>query len=391
MQNAFSNEDINSAIKVLKSKNITMSSQTSKFEREFAKKIGANYAVMVNSGSSANLMALKLITNQYRNYSLKKGSEVLLPALCWPTSYWPIIQSGLVAKFVDIDLNTLSISTKSIEKSITSKTKAILIIHVLGIPAKIDDILKIAKKYNLLIIEDTCESLGSLYNSKFLGTFGDVGTFSFYYSHHMTTGEGGMVVCKNKEDYNILLALRSHGWSRHTAKKLNLNIPFNKKFEFINEGFNLRPTDIQASIGISQLKYLKENNKNRVRNYELIKNTIIKNKKWNSQFIFFEPSKLSYACWFGLPLLINRKYKINVKKYFEYLDKESIEIRPIISGNFLKQPVFKKYKINQKYKSFKNTNIVDSRGFFIGIGQNKITKIYVLRLANILLNGFDEK
>ena len=149
LTDGYSSSDLQEASKVLLNGRLTMSNITKKFEKYFAKKIGSKYALMVNSGSSANLMALKLITNQYRNYSLKKGSEVLLPALCWPTSYWPIIQSGLVAKFVDIDLNTLSISTKSIEKSITSKTKAILIIHVLGIPAKIDDILKIAKKYNL--------------------------------------------------------------------------------------------------------------------------------------------------------------------------------------------------------------------------------------------------
>ena len=210
LENGFSNEDIACGSKVLQSKRITMASETRKFEIDFAKKIGVKYALMVNSGSSANLLATFTAGNLLRNNHFKRGDEVLIPVLCWPTSLWPLVQFGLKPRFIDIDINTLNIDENKLIEKINNKTKAIMLINVLGNSCNLFKIKKIAKQKKIIIIEDNCESLGSKLKNKFLGTFGDFSTFSFYYSHQITSGEGGMVTCNTEEDYEILFSMRSH-------------------------------------------------------------------------------------------------------------------------------------------------------------------------------------
>ena len=204
LSNAFNSNDINCGVKVLKSKQLTMSKITEKFEKKFAKIIGSKYALMTNSGSSANLLALSAIINPIFKNKLKPGDEVLIPAVCWSTSLWPIVQNQLKPVFVDVELNTFNVCLDALEKKISKKTKAVLIIHVLGTSCDMTKLNKIVKKNNLLLIEDTCESLGAKYNKKTLGTYGDFGTYSFYYSHQITSGEGGMIVCNDKFNYNLL-------------------------------------------------------------------------------------------------------------------------------------------------------------------------------------------
>ena len=217
VDNPFSDDDIAEGIKVLKSKQLTISKKTINFEKDFSSSLKSKHSLMVNSGSSANLLALQCLINPYRKNRLKKGDEVIIPTLCWSTSLWPIIQSNLKPVFVDINPLTLNIDEKEIEKKINKKTKAILLVHVLGNSCDMEQIMRIKKKYNLILIEDTCESLGSKYKNKFLGTFGEFSSFSFYSSHQISSGEGGMICCKDRIDYNIIKSLRSHGWSRGTS------------------------------------------------------------------------------------------------------------------------------------------------------------------------------
>ena len=226
LDDAFSNDDLSKGIRVILSGQLTMSKETKKFEKIFAKKMKSKYAVMVNSGSSANLLATFASCNPLRSKRFKRGDEVLIPALCWSTSLWPLVQSGLKPIFVDVDPFTLNVNAKDLIKKISKKTKVIMVIHALGNSTDIDLISNYAKKRNIILIEDTCESLGSKFKGKNLGTFGDFGTYSFYYSHQISSGEGGMVVCNNKSDYDLLLSLRSHGWTRNisTRKKLKKNI-----------------------------------------------------------------------------------------------------------------------------------------------------------------------
>ena len=363
---SFETDDLMSGLKVLLSGRLTMSHITKKFEKEFAKYVGSKYALMVNSGSSANLLAFFCLINPKARRKLNPGDECLIPSVCWSTSLWPIVQSGLKPIFVDVDVNTLNMNLKDLENKITKKTKAVFAVHVLGNSVDMTGLQRITKKNKLQIIEDTCESLGSKFKNKSLGTFGRFGTFSFYVSHQITSGEGGMIICNDKEDYEILHSLRAHGWDRGLNKKDN------KNFNFINSGFNLRPMDFTASIGLSQLRKLNRFKKNRFFNRNKIVKKLMESKKWNNQFQFIEPIKYLNPSWFGLPILLNNNYVKIKKRFLKFLNQNKIETRPIISGNFLNQPSIKLYKLNKKKERFKFAQEIDKRGFFIGLPTDKI-------------------
>ena len=384
LENGFSDQDISIGKKVLNSKRITMASYTRNFELAFAKKLGAKYALMVNSGSSANLLATFAAGNPLKKNCLKRGDEVLIPALCWSTSIWPLVQFGLKPIFVDIDIETLNINLTDLEKKITKKTRAIMLINVLGISSDLFKIRKIADKKKIIIIEDNCESLGSTLKKKYLGTFGDYGSFSFYYSHQITSGEGGMVTCNKKEDYDILFALRSHGWLggtrfyKRNLKSYNTYASQNPKLDpryiFINSGFNLRPTDIQAAIAHNQFKRLDTLKKFRNINKNLIIEKISNSQKWKSQFKFIVTPKDIDPSWMGLPILLSEKYIKKKQKFVNFLDNQGIETRPIISGNFANQPAAKLYKLCKKNEKFENAQKVQELGFLIGLHTKKLSK-----------------
>ena len=380
LDEGFSNRDIIEGIQVLISKKITMSDLTKKFESEFANYVGAKYALMVNSGSSANLLAAFALINPNKKNNLKHNDKIIVPALCWPTSLWPFIQSGLKPIFVDVNINNFGIDESSLTKNILKKSRAIVLIHVLGNSANVKKISDLASDNNIYLIEDTCEALGSKYNNKYLGTYGDFGTYSFYYSHQITSGEGGMIVCKNKENYDLLRSLRSHGWDRELYKK-------NKKdFNFINSGFNLRPMEVNAAIGLSQLKRFNKMIKIRSKNRELIINNLKNSSKWKNQFTFFINDPKVKPSWFGLPILLNYNYVKKKNNFLKYLNNSGIETRPIISGNFLNQPASYLYNLNPQNKKFKNAQKIEDSGFFIGIPTEIINKKKIDFLINKLLN-----
>ena len=381
LENPFRKKDLNEAKKVINTGKITIGKHTSNFEKRFSKKIKTNFSLMVNSGSSANLLALQCLVNPYRNNRLKQGDSVLIPAVCWSTSLWPIIQSGLKPVFVDVDPKTLNLSIKDLLKKITKKTKALMLVHVLGNSTNMDSLMKILKRKKIILIEDTCESLGSKYRNKYLGTFGDFSSFSFYSSHQISSGEGGMITCKDKSDYEIIKALRSHGWSRglNNEKKIaSKNKHLDSRFIFYNSGFNLRPTDISASIGFSQFKYLDKLINLRNLNREKIVNSFKKSNIIDNNFDFLEPNENVRPSWFGIPILIKNKNKRN--SFIKKIEKKGVETRPIISGNFLKQPSVKKYNL-LKDKNFKNSDKINDHGFFIGLPTKKINKKFLNRVV----------
>ena len=390
--NAFSSSDIKEGIKVLLSKQITMSKKTLEFEKYFAKKLGVKYALMVNSGSSANLLATFASGNPLRKNKFKPGDEAIIPVLCWPTSLWPLIQTGLKPIFVDIDVNTLNINLNDMKKKITKKTKLIMNINVLGLSTNLNELKKISKKKNLILIEDNCESLGSKVNNKHLGTFGDFGTFSFYYSHQITSGEGGMVTCNNEKDYEILYSLRAHGWSRSpkTYKKISKKYPkLDPRFIFTNMGFNLRPTDIQAAMGLNQLKQINYFIKQRTLNRNLIIKKLKNSKNWKNQYKFLKVESNFKPSWFSLVLIINNNYVHKKRKFINFLAKKGIETRPIISGNFMNQPATKLYKLNPKKEKFPNADKVEKTAFFIGLKTKKIPNSELDYLVKNLLKISD--
>jgi CDP-4-dehydro-6-deoxyglucose reductase, E1 len=380
VENPYRKKDIDNAIQVLKSNKITAGPRVIEFENKFKKKIKANNSLLVNSGSSANLLALQCLINPYRKKRLKRGDEVVLPALCWSTSLWPIVQSGLKPIFVDVDKNTLNFNLEDLKRKISSKTKAIMVVHVLGNCTNMDELIKIKKKNNLILIEDTCESLGTKYRNKYLGTFGEFSSFSFYTSHQISSGEGGMICCKNAEDYEIIKALRSHGWSRglkNEKKIARKHKNLDSRFIFYNSGFNLRSTDIAASIGLTQFQDLDKFIKIRNNNRKKIINAINKNIKIKSNINVIIGNENVKPSWFGIPILL--KSTINRKKFIKKIEKKGVETRPIISGNFLNQPSVNKYKLNKKNR-MRNAEYVNKNGFFIGLSStnlpsNKIKKL----------------
>lgn len=385
-------DDIQKGISVLKSGQITMSKLTRKFENDFAKYVGAKYAVMVNSGSSANLLATCASCNPERKNKFKRNDEVLIPGICWSTSLWPLVQFGLKPVFVDIDPNTLNMDINDLKKKISKNTKVIFCVHVLGNSSDILEIKKISRKKKIIIIEDTCESLGSEFKNKKLGTFGDFGTFSFYYSHQISSGEGGMIVCNDKNDYKILLSLRAHGWSRDRDdhKKFVKKYPnIDPRFIFINYGFNVRALEIQAAIAHQQLRKINILKKNRNFNRSQIIKLFLKNKKNNKKITFIEDAENVKCNWFGVPILISKNLKKYKSKIIQMIENKGIETRPIISGNFINQPAIKLFKLNKKKVKLKNCQDVEERGFFIGINSLKTDKKILRFVANSLNQVLD--
>ena len=365
LEKGFTSEDIMRGIEVLLSRKLTMSDITKKFENKFSNYVGSKYALMVNSGSSANLLSAFALVNPKKKKRLKPGDKFIIPAICWSTSLWPLVQCGLKPEFIDVDRSNYCLDVNLLNKS--TKAKAIMNIHILGNSTNMDKLNNFIKSKNMYMIEDTCEALGSKFKSKHLGTFGDFGTYSFYYSHQITSGEGGMIVCKTKEDYELIHTMRAHGWDRglRNSKKNNFN--------FINSGFNLRPMDLTAAIGLSQLKRLNKMIKSRSKNRKLIINNIKKSELWDNQFSFFNPNENVKPSWFGLPFLINQKFINKKEKFMKYLNSSGIETRPILSGNFLNQPSCKLYNFKFDKKNFKSSQDIEDRGFFIGLPTSDMT------------------
>ena len=381
IDDAFSSVDICKGIEVLLSGQLTMSEITREFEYEFAKYIGTRYALMVNSGSSANLLAAFALVNPRKKNFLKRDNEFLIPVLCWSTSLWPLVQAGLKPRFVDVDVNNFNMDMDEFKKKLTKRIKAIMAVHVLGNSTRIEEIAKITKSKNIFLIEDTCESLGAKYKEKYLGTFGDFGTYSFYYSHQITSGEGGMVVCNSRTDYELIYSMRSHGW----ARKLKNNKNKDTSFSFTNSGFNLRPLDISAAIGLNQFKRLNSVIKVRIKNREKIINSLVNSPLWNKQFSFLDITKNVKPSFFGLPILISKKYLSKKKQFFNFLKKKGIETRIVISGNFVNQSSVKIYNLNSKNESFPKAQEIENRGFFIGLHPKFISEETLNHLEKNLL------
>ena len=378
IDDVFSIADIYKGIEVLLSKQLSMSEITKEFEYEFAKYVGTKYALMVNSGSSANLLAAFALVNPRKKNFLRQGCEFLIPVLCWPTSLWPLVQAGLKPRFVDVDVNNFNLDMDELKKKLNNKIKVIMAVHVLGNSTHIEEVAKIAKSRNIFLIEDTCESLGAKYKNKYLGTFGDFGTYSFYYSHQMTSGEGGMIVCNSKKDYELIFSMRSHGWSRRLKVK-------DTSFNFINSGFNLRPLEVSAAIGLNQFKRLNSMIKSRIGNREKIIKRLINSPLWNNQFSFLQITKNVKPSNFGLPILIYKKYLPKKNKFFKFLQKKEIETRIVISGNFANQPSVKLYNFNLENENFPKAQEIEDRGFFIGLHTKSITEEMLNYLEKNLL------
>ena len=370
VDSSYDNQEIRRCIETLLSGQLTMGPQVKQFETEFSKFIGAQYSVMVNSGSSANLLACSAMVNPLRPKHLAFGDKVAVPAVSWSTSLWPIIQVGLVPVLIDIDPDTLNLSIESLKLGLGKHNiKAVMMVHVLGNSTEMGELLELVKDNELMLIEDTCESLGTTYRGNYLGTSGDFGTFSFYFSHHMTTIEGGMVVAKTQEDCDLLKCLRTHGWSREQSNREELEAAYehiDPRFLFINLGYNLRPMEMQAAFGLEQIRRLEQMNACRAENSVKLRRGFLEHYLWANQLSFPYPTKDIRPCWFGFPFLLDCKLRMNRRQFTEELQARGIDTRPIISGNMALQPAIKHFNVDLSLGPFEGAQAIHDRGFFIG-------------------------
>ena len=353
-------EELEAAHKVMDSRYFTMGLNVKQYERDFAEKFGAKYAVMSNSGSSANLLTMAALLYSGR---LQKGDEVLVTAVSWSTTYFPISQMGFKIRFVDINLNTLNVDVDALEDAVTPETKAVMLVNLLGNPNEFDRIKKICDKYGLIMLEDNCESMGAVFDGRCAGTFGLIGAFSTYYSHHLCTMEGGMNVTDDEELYHYMLSIRSHGWTRHlpdhAAIYRKLNDPFYESFNFIMPGFNIRPLELEAAVGIEQLKKLDAFIEQRRENARLFKD------RMESETSFLTQQEAGDASWFGFAIILPQEIKGSRDRFTEALMANEIEVRPIVAGNFVRQKALKylDYSISG---ALNNADYIHDNGFFVG-------------------------
>ena len=347
-----------------------MDKKVKKFEEKFAKYIGIKHEIMVNSGSSANLLALSILSNDtMQKKKIKAGDEIITPALTWATTVYPIANIGAKPVFVDVDLDTRNINTEKIESAITKKTKAIMPVHLLGYPCNMEKIMQIAKKHDLYVIEDACEAPGTEYFGKKVGSFGDLASFSFFASHHITTMEGGMLVTNNTEFYELGKSLRAFGWIRdikNKAQYIKKNPKIDPRFLFINIGYNMRPTEIQGAFGIHQIKKLDGLIKIRIKIAKYWNNEL---KPYSEYFILPLESKRIRNTYMAYPITVKKNKYFTKNDLVQHLEKNKIETRPVMAGDITQQPVIKYIK-HRNVGSLINSQYITNNSFLIGIHQN---------------------
>jgi len=358
---------------------------TGRFNEEFqsnlAKFLGVKYALTVNSGSSANLVAFYSLTSKrLGDRAIKPGDEVIAVAAGFPTTVNPIVQFGAVPVFVDVDLNTHNIDTSDLESAITKKTKAIMLAHCLGNPFNLDEVTKICKKYNLWLVEDCCDALGSTYDGKNVGTFGDIATLSFYPAHHITMGEGGAVFTNNGKLKKIAESFRDWGRDCYcppgkdntcnnrfcwTKKKLGGDLPdgYDHKYIYSHNGFNLKITDMQAACGLAQLNKAHAFIKKRKENYEYLKQRL---KVLDKYLLVADATPKSDPSWFGFPITLKENTGKSRVELLQFLDQRKIGTRLLFAGNLIKQPYFEKVEY-RVVGDLTNTDKTMKQTFWLGV------------------------
>ena len=357
---------------VIESRMFTMGPKVKAFESAFAEFIGSDYAVMVNSGSSANLLMVAALFFVKDN-PLRPGDEVIVPAVSWSTTYYPLQQYGLHMRFVDIDLDTLNFDLDQLESAITDKTKLILAVNLLGNPNDFTRINKLITNRHIRLLEDNCESMGALFNDKMAGTFGTMGSFSCFFSHHISTMEGGVVVTENEELYHILLSLRAHGWTRDLPEQNSItgiksDDQFEESFRFALPGYNLRPLELSGAIGLEQLKKLPSLVKERRKNGAYLQELMDDHPRLMIQ------KEIGASSWFGFSLVVKRGADIDRQYLINKLKNFGIEYRPIVGGNFIKNPVCS-YFDYQIHQTLNNAEYIDKSGLFIGNQHYSIARV----------------
>jgi len=347
------------------------------FEAEFAEFLGAEYCSLTNSGSSANLLAVSALTSRkLGDKRLKPGDEVITVAAAFPTTVNPIIQNNLIPVFVDVNLGTYNIQADKIEDAISDKTKAIFAAHTLGNPFDLKTVMEVAEKHNLWVIEDNCDALGSKYNGKYTGTFGHISTFSFYPPHHITMGEGGALVTNDAQLKRLIESFRDWGrdcWcepgrDNSCGKRFGwqlgeLPFGYDHKYIYWHIGYNLKATDMQAAVGVEQLKKLPLFIQARKSNFKILFNEL---KKLEEYFILPETESEADPSWFGFLLTVRKNAGFTKEQIVKYLEYNKVATRMLFAGNITKHPCFEgvNYRISE---NLRNTDRIMKDTFWIGV------------------------
>ena len=359
-------EEVEAIQRVIETNMYTMGKHVKEFEDKFAETFNSKHAIMVNSGSSANLLMLSLLKWKY-----KLTGDIIVPAVGWATTYFPVSQNGFKLNFVDVDPDTWNIDVTKIRQAITPNTCAIMPVNLLGNSCDYQEILKICDEHNLLLIEDNCEAMGAKWNDQYNGTIGLAGSFSFFFSHHIQTMEGGMVLTDNKDDADYMRSLRAHGWVRDLPDDSSLykktGDPFNDNFIFATPGYNVRPLEMSGAIGLEQLKKWPQIMKTRLKNKEHFLSTF-SNLSWCRI-----QKETGTSSWFTFGLVLEGELKGKRAEVIKILTEAGIQTRPLASRNFLKQPVMRdlEYIDNNNYDA---ANDIHDNGFFVGNGSQDVTK-----------------
>ena len=358
------NEDeINIIQDITASGTFTMGEKVAEYENNFADFFGSTYAVMTNSGSSANLIMVASLFLK-KTDKLHRGDEIIVPALSWSTTYFPLQQYGLKLVFVDVDQSTLNFDLQKLKRAISTKTKAICAVNILGNPNDFALIKEMVNDLKIIILEDNCQSMGAQFKDQYTGTFGLMGTFSTFYSHHISTMEGGCVLTNDEELYHILLALRAHGWTRDLPRVNQItgaknDDAFEESFKFVVPGYNVRPTEVSGAIGNIQLKKLPGFIRSRRENAAIFQEIFDGHPYIQIQ------KETGLSSWYGFSLVIKESAGVNRQELITELTKNGVATRPIASGSFLKQEVIKyfDYRVDGEIEA---TDYIDKNGFYIG-------------------------
>jgi CDP-6-deoxy-D-xylo-4-hexulose-3-dehydrase len=339
-----------------------MGDNVRRFEIAFSEKIGKRFSLMVSSGSTANLVGIAALFYK-KNRPLRRGDEVIVPSISWATTYYPLQQYGLKLKFLDVELDTLNMDTTLLEKALTPNTRMVVAVSVLGNPCALDKIRDFCDRNGLYLFEDNCESMGAELNGRQCGSFGDIGTFSTFYSHHISTMEGGILVTDDEEIYHVAKSIRAHGWTRDLPPGSQIfderADDFFEAYRFILPGYNARPLEFSGAVGLEQLKKVDNMIEIRRNNAKLFC------QLFNGDDRFIIQRENGKSSWFSFTVILNPDFPIDRAKVMKGLKEAKISFRVITGGNFLRHDVIK-YFDYECVGDIKNANFAHDRGFFVG-------------------------
>ena len=372
-------EEIAAMRRVIESGRFTMGEHVERFEGAFRAKFGVRHALMVGSGSAANLVGVAALS-YLKNRPLARGDEVIVPAISWATTYYPLQQYGLRLRFVDVELDTLNMEISRLEQALTPRTRMVVAVSVLGNPCALDVLRAFCNRHGLYLLEDNCESMGASLNGRLAGTFGDIGTFSTFFSHHISTMEGGVLVTDNTEIDHVARSMRAHGWTRDLPADSKIydkrDEDFFEAYRFILPGYNARPLEIAGAIGVAQLKKLDAMVEARRRNAALFQKLFALDER------FIIQRENGRSSWFCFTIILNPGLRIDRGKVMNALKQADIGYRIITGGNFLRHDVIRYFDYD-RVGEIRNADIAHDRGFFVGNHPQDLTP-QIERLREVL-------